>query len=179
MPSSFRILRSLLSRLEDEATGEIKPSELPRADPARPHRRGQGRRGGAGRRGLVQVPVRPRHAAGGRRSGRADPEPHLAPGPRRSPASKARRISADAGNVLRPGDGRQAVAAPAADRSTPRSRRQAAEGTAGSRSALRREGDASTPEQPGHGWNAPALAPWLRASIDRASQGRVRPRRRR
>jgi acetylornithine deacetylase/succinyl-diaminopimelate desuccinylase-like protein len=25
-------------------------------------------------------------------------------------------------------------------------------------------------EQPGQGWNAPALAPWLRASIDRASQ---------
>src|SRR5471030_14115 len=28
VPSSFRILRSLISRLEDEATGEIKPSEL-------------------------------------------------------------------------------------------------------------------------------------------------------
>src|ERR1700733_14238478 len=28
VPSSFRILRSLLSRLEDESTGEIKPSEL-------------------------------------------------------------------------------------------------------------------------------------------------------
>src|SRR6266404_3289951 len=28
VPSSFRILRGLLSRLEDEATGEIKPSEL-------------------------------------------------------------------------------------------------------------------------------------------------------
>ena len=27
-----------------------------------------------------------------------------------------------------------------------------------------------TVEQAGQGWNAPALAPWLRASIDRASQ---------
>ena len=55
VPSSFRILRQLLSRLEDEATGAIRPAELYVADPGRAGRAGPARRGGAGRRGLHQV----------------------------------------------------------------------------------------------------------------------------
>ena len=50
VPSSFRILRELLSRLEDPATGEIMPQELyveipaERIEQAAPFRRGAGYR---------------------------------------------------------------------------------------------------------------------------------------
>ena len=67
VPSSFRILRQLLSRLEDETTGEILLDELARRDPARAP--------GAGAAQAAEVlgdevydkfPFLPRHEADGR-----------------------------------------------------------------------------------------------------------------
>ncbi len=83
VPSSFRILRSLMSRLEDEATGEIRPPELhARIPPGRIAEAKERPRRCAGAGGLRQVSVHARHAARRRRPGRADPEPHLASGAR-------------------------------------------------------------------------------------------------
>ena len=94
-----------------------------RRDPARgpvgrrapgPAGAGPPRRRDPGRPDLDQVPVRGRHAAGGGRSGRADPEPHLAA------AARHRRRRGPAGAVQRrqcaaPRHDAEAVAAPAAD----------------------------------------------------------------
>ncbi len=168
VPSSFRILRSLLSRLEDEASGEIRLPELSVQSPARPHRAGQGRRRGAGRCGLVQVPVRRRRAPDGRRPGRADPEPHLAPDAiDHRPGGRA----ADQGRRQRaaPRHRRQALDPAAADARRRRGRRER-QTHAGSRPALRRARHLRAgASRPTAGTRQP-LAPWLRASIDRASQ---------
>ncbi len=57
VPSSFRLLRQLLSRLEDEATGRILRRRPARRDPGRAPRAGARGRRGAGHRGVRQVPV--------------------------------------------------------------------------------------------------------------------------
>ena len=49
VPSSFRILRQLLSRIEDEATGRMKLPELFVEIPAGPRETGQGSRRHPGR----------------------------------------------------------------------------------------------------------------------------------
>ena len=63
VPSSFRILRQLLSRLEDEKTGAIRPAALYAQIP--PERVAQAKRAAAalGDSRLHQIPVRPRHAS--------------------------------------------------------------------------------------------------------------------
>src|SRR5262249_46770626 len=80
VPESFRILRQLLSRIDDEQTGRVKLEALhvqipgERLKQARPPRRG------AGRRGLEQVPLRAGRAALGDRQGGDDPQPVVAAG---------------------------------------------------------------------------------------------------
>ena len=82
VPSSFRILRQLLSRLEDEDTGAIKPQELLRRDP------GAARRAGASAPREVLgddgVSTSSRSSPGMQpmddRPDRAGAQPHLAPG---------------------------------------------------------------------------------------------------
>jgi acetylornithine deacetylase/succinyl-diaminopimelate desuccinylase-like protein len=76
VPSSFRILRRLLSRLEDEETGPYaRSSSTGRAGGA-----GLARRGGAGRRRSVyQVSTKDRHVTDERRSDRTGAQSHLAP----------------------------------------------------------------------------------------------------
>ena len=61
VPSSFRILRQLLSRLEDETTGEIRVPELHVAVPPDRAAPGRGFGGGAGRERLREVPLPARH----------------------------------------------------------------------------------------------------------------------
>ena len=58
VPSSFRISRALLSRVEDEKTGEIKLDELVRAGPAGSYRRGETGRRYSRRRGVFEIAVR-------------------------------------------------------------------------------------------------------------------------
>ncbi len=49
VPSSFRIARKLLDRLEDAATGRVLPAAVPRADPRRARAAGDAGRGDHGR----------------------------------------------------------------------------------------------------------------------------------
>ncbi|MEJ0065147.1 MAG: hypothetical protein WDM85_06620 [Caulobacteraceae bacterium] len=167
MPSSFRILRGLISRLEDEATGEIKPSELHAQIP--PGRIDEAKAAAAalGDQVWTKFPFVPgMHPMEGdaaelilNRTWR----PALAV----TGLEGAPQIQS-AGNVLRP-----ATAAKLSLRLPP---------TADAEKAgelLKTLLEADPPygakvtfsvEGAGQGWNAPALAPWLRASIDRASQ---------
>ncbi len=59
VPSSFRIMRQLLSRLEDEATGAVRPSELYAQIPAERMAQARKRRGGIGRHRLHEFPFAP------------------------------------------------------------------------------------------------------------------------
>ena len=69
VPSSFRIMRGLLSRLEDEATGEIKLPDLYVQIPPQRIEQAKDAAARAGQGGLRQVPLRRRHPADGRRPG--------------------------------------------------------------------------------------------------------------
>src|SRR5579884_1217193 len=166
VPSSFRILRRLLSRLEDEATGAIRLPELYAQIP--PERIAQAREAAAvlGEAVYTEYPFAPGVEPTGadlaelvlNRTWR----PQLAvtgiaglPPPR------------DAGNVLLPFteaklslrlpptvDGEAAGAALA--------RLLESDPPYGARVAFERESSAT-------GWNAPALAPWLEGALARAS----------
>ena len=57
VPSSFRILRQVLDRLEDSKTGRLLARELPLRDPGRAHRAGPRDRRHPRRRGLEALPV--------------------------------------------------------------------------------------------------------------------------
>ena len=63
VPSSFRIARMLLDRIEDADTGIVQARRLPRADSRRARRAGAARGRGARRGDLAQVPVRAGHGA--------------------------------------------------------------------------------------------------------------------
>lgn len=167
VPSSFRIARSLLSRLEDEATGEIRMSEL-----------------------FAQVPTQrveqARLAAGVLGEGIHRKYPFV-DGARPTSDDLAELVLArtwrpalsitgagglpalaDAGNVLRPG-----TALALSLRVPP---------TVDARDAARRVKallEEAPPygarvrvelDEPGQGWNAPALAPWLAEATAAASR---------
>jgi len=168
VPSSFRILRQLLGRIEDERTGEILVRECHVEVPP-------------GRLAEVQAVA----AVLGRDVGRGFP---LVPGMRPvtldpvqallnntwRPALAVTGVDgmpslADAGNVLRP---KTAVKLslrlpPTADapRATQRVKEVLeAEPPYGARVTF------STGERPGTGWDAPVMADWLRDSVTRASR---------
>jgi acetylornithine deacetylase/succinyl-diaminopimelate desuccinylase-like protein len=167
VPSSFRVLRRLLSRLEDEATGEVRPAELYAQIPA--ERVVQARRaaGALGERVFTDYPfvpgVRPM----------ADDLTELVLNRSWRPQLAVTGIAGlppppDAGNVLLP----QTVAKLSL-RLPPTVTAETAEGV------LRRlfEEDPPygarvvyEPGASGSGWNAPALAPWLEDALERASQ---------
>ena len=167
VPSSFRILRGLISRLEDEATGEIRPSDLHVQIP--PGRIEEAKTAAASLDGSVSEMfpfVAGMHAV-------SDDPVELILNRTWRPALAVTGLEGapeirNAGNVLRP-----ATAAKLSLRLPPTSDAE----KAGQSLKTLLEADPPygakvtfSPEQPGQGWNAPALAPWLRASIDRASQ---------
>ncbi len=167
VPSSFRILRQLLSRLEDETSGTIRPSSLYAQIPA--ERLDQAKRAAAalGAGVYTKFPF-----VGGTRPMADDPaelvlnrtwRPQLAViGIDGLPAPD------NAGNVLLPH-----TTAKLSLRLPPTLDAEAAGLTLkslfetappdGARVAF-------TPHAASAGWNAPALAPWLEASLARASQ---------
>jgi acetylornithine deacetylase/succinyl-diaminopimelate desuccinylase-like protein len=167
VPSSFRILRQLLSRLEDERSGEIRPRALHVEIP--PERARQARDVVAALGGdlAARVPLVP-----GMRTAHADPvELLLAQTWRPALAitgADGLPSIADAGNVLR-----QRTAVKVSLRIPP---------TLDARDAALRlqelfEADPPygarvqfSPSNPSPGWNAPPLAGWLAASLDRASR---------
>ncbi len=167
VPSSFRILRRLLSRLEDEATGEIRVPELHVPVPA--DRREQAERAAAvlGREVFTKFPFPP-----GMRPIHDDPtelvlnrtwRPWLAiTGIDGVPSVRA------GGNVLRPYTAAKLSLRlpPTLDGAAATARVRAlleAEPPLGAHVSFAAEGAAS-------GWNAPSFAPWLEEALAAASQ---------
>jgi acetylornithine deacetylase/succinyl-diaminopimelate desuccinylase-like protein len=167
VPSSFRILRRLISRIEDEASGEIR---LPELHVQVPPGRIEEAKAAASALGAAVYDKFPFVA--GMRPVADDPAQLILNRTWRPTLSVAGLEGApeirNAGNVLRP-----ATAAKLSIRLPPTLDADAA--------AVRVKAvlEADPPygahvsfalEQSASGWNAPALAPWLRASIDRASE---------
>jgi acetylornithine deacetylase/succinyl-diaminopimelate desuccinylase-like protein len=167
VPSSFRILRQLLSRVEDETTGEIRPSELHDQIPAERVAQAKVAAAALGEEVFAKFPF----VAGMKP---ADPDlvelilnrtwrPELAiTGLAGAPEP------VNAGNVLRP-----FTAAKLSLRLPPTADPTPAAETL--KDLLERDPPygatvSFSPEGVGAGWNAPPLAPWLADSIERASQ---------
>jgi acetylornithine deacetylase/succinyl-diaminopimelate desuccinylase-like protein len=168
VPSSFRILRQLLGRLEDERTGKILVSECHVDVP--PERLAEVR---AVAEVLGQEVFRRFPFLSGMRAVTSDPveallnntwRPFLAvTGMDGVPAV------ADAGNVLRPQTSVKLSLRlpPTADAAQARSRVKEvleADPPYGARVTF------ETFERPGSGWNAPAMAEWLRDAVTQASR---------
>jgi acetylornithine deacetylase/succinyl-diaminopimelate desuccinylase-like protein len=166
VPSSFRILRQLLSRLEDEATGAIRPSEFYGQVP--PERVAQARAAAAalGDEVFTEYPFAP-----GTRP-MSDDLTELVLNRTWRPQLAIIGIDglpnpADAGNVLLP-----YTTAKLSLRLPPTVDAETAGKTM--RTLLERDPPsgarvAFAPQAASAGWNAPALAPWLAASLERAS----------
>jgi acetylornithine deacetylase/succinyl-diaminopimelate desuccinylase-like protein len=168
VPSSFRVARGLLSRVEDEATGEVRLGALKVDVPAA---RVEQARGAA--RALGDEVVRAFPWAGGTRPTADDVAELLL---RRTWRPALSVTGADglpptkkAGNVLRP-----ETVLRLSMRIPPRLDARAAS------EALKRALEADPPygaevsfeaEGAGAGWDAPPLAPWLDAAMQRASRG--------
>jgi acetylornithine deacetylase/succinyl-diaminopimelate desuccinylase-like protein len=167
VPSSFRILRQLLSRLEDEASGEIRPATLYTQIPA--ERVEQAKRAAAalGDSLYTKFPFSP--GAGPM----AEDPTELVLNRTWRPQLAVTGIDGlprpgDAGNVLLP-----YTTAKLSLRLPPTLDAE----TAGKILQKLLEEDAPygaqvsfTPQAASAGWNAPALAPWLEASLARASE---------
>jgi acetylornithine deacetylase/succinyl-diaminopimelate desuccinylase-like protein len=165
--SSFRILRTLLSRIEDEDTGEILPHDFAAQIPAGRLAEAKVAANALGAEVYSKFPFVP-----GMRPMRDDPAELILNRTWRPALSitgleGAPRIR-DAGNVLRP-----ATSAKLSLRLPPT--RDA--DTAGN--ALKKLLEAEPPygakvtfevEKAGTGWDAPPLADWLRASVNKASR---------
>jgi acetylornithine deacetylase/succinyl-diaminopimelate desuccinylase-like protein len=168
VPSSFRILRQLLDRIEDARTGEVLVRECHVEIP--PHRLEEARAVAAtlGEEITGKFPWTP-----GMRPVTANPlEAHLnntwRPALAVTGAGDIPAI-ADAGNVLRPKTSlKLSLRLPPtcdADRASARVRQVLeADPPYGARVTF------STGERPGRGWNAPAMADWLLDSVKRASR---------
>ena len=167
VPSSFRILRRLLSRLEDEETGEIVPKDLHVEIPAQRLEQAQIAAGVLG----DEVWNKYRWAGSTRPVSKDDTALLLNRTWR--PALSITGVRgipdlADAGNVLRP---RTAVkislrVPPTGDAEKATARlKEILEKDPPYGARVRFEG-----EKAGSGWNAPELAPWLARSVDEASK---------
>ena len=165
--SSFRVLRGLISRLEDEATGEIRVSELHAQIPPGRIEEAKAAAAALGTAVYDQFPFTP-----GERPVNDDAVQLILNRTWRPALSITGLAGApapeDAGNVLRP-----FTTAKLSLRLPPTVDAGAANAT------LKTLLEADPPygaevrfegEHVGAGWNSPALTPWLRASIDRASQ---------
>jgi acetylornithine deacetylase/succinyl-diaminopimelate desuccinylase-like protein len=167
VPSSFRILRQLLSRLEDEASGAIKPSSLYAQIPA--ERLEQAKRAAAALGDAVYTKF---PFAGGTKP-MSDDVTELVLNRTWRPQLAVTGIAGlpqpgDAGNVLLP-----CTTAKLSLRLPPTLDAEAAgarvqrlleeDPPSGARVKFERQSFAT-------GWNAPALAPWLETSLARASE---------
>jgi acetylornithine deacetylase/succinyl-diaminopimelate desuccinylase-like protein len=167
IPSSFRILRSLLSRLEDERTGEIRPRDFHVEIPAGRLAEARAAAELLGPDLYREYPLVP-----GARPVAADPVELVLnhswrPALEVTGAAGLPRLE-DAGNVLRPQTTvKLSLRLPPtldAERAARRLKELLeADPPYGARVSY-------TPEPPGSGWNAPPLGGWLRASVEGASQ---------
>jgi acetylornithine deacetylase/succinyl-diaminopimelate desuccinylase-like protein len=167
VPSSFRIVRQLLSRIEDEATGEIRPASLYAQIPG--ERIDQAKRAAA----ALGASVYTKFPFVGATRPMADDPAELVLNRTWRPQLAVIGIDGlpkpeDAGNVLLPH-----TTAKLSLRLPPTLDAEAAGATlqqlfeseppSGARITF-------TPQAASAGWNAPALAPWLGASLARASE---------
>jgi acetylornithine deacetylase/succinyl-diaminopimelate desuccinylase-like protein len=167
VPSSFRILRQLLSRLEDEQTGAVRPPELYTQIPA--ERVAQARRAAAvlGEKVFTEYPFAPGVAA------MADDLTELVLNRTWRPQLAVTGIAGlplpiNAGNVLLP-----FTEAKLSLRLPPTLKPAAASDSL--RTLLENDPPYGAqieyePEAGAAGWNAPALSPWLEQSLARASE---------
>jgi acetylornithine deacetylase/succinyl-diaminopimelate desuccinylase-like protein len=167
VPSSFRILRRLLSRLEDEETGAIRPAELYVQVP--PERVAQARRASAALREAVytKFPLKPGM------SPMSDDLTELVLNRTWRPQLAITGIDGlpsptDAGNVLLP-----STVAKLSLRLPPTLDAAKASGIV--RKLLEKDPPygarvAYAPESNAIGWHAPILSPWLEQSLARASE---------
>jgi acetylornithine deacetylase/succinyl-diaminopimelate desuccinylase-like protein len=166
VPSSFRIMRSLLSRIEDERTGDIKVADLHAEIPRERVEQARAVSGVLAKR-IAQFPFVP-----GMRPMHDDPLEALMAGtwkPALSITGAAGLPSpTDGGNVLRP-----QTAAKLSMRLPP------TVNAARAAKRLKEVLEAEPPygarvrfeaESPGDGWDAPATAPWLAQALRRASE---------
>jgi acetylornithine deacetylase/succinyl-diaminopimelate desuccinylase-like protein len=167
VPSSFRILRTLLSRLEDEATGEIRPESLYAQVPAERLEQAKTAAAALGEAVYGKFPF----VSGTRPM--ADDLAELVLNRTWRPQLALTGIAGpprpeDAGNVLLP-----ATTAKLSLRLPPT---LDAEGTGMILKELFEKDPPYgarvifAPQAASPGWNAPAIAPWLAASLDRASR---------
>lgn len=165
--SSFRIMRSLLSRLEDESTGAIKPREFHAAIPPERHEQAHAAAATLGNAVYDKFPfvkgMKPM----------AGTLPELVLNRTWQPALSVTGAEGlppltNAGNVLRP-----ATAVKLSLRLPPTL--NGAQASSALQSLLESDPPYGakvefTPEEPASGWNALALAPWLQRSLNDASQ---------
>ncbi len=167
VPSSFRVARRLLSRLEDEQSGEIRLHELQAEIPAQRRRQAQAAAQVLGDAAFERFPFQ----GGAGPVARHGPELVLNRTWRASlevVGAEGIPSLADAGNVLRPGTSLliSLRLPPTVDPALARDR-------------IRETLEADPPYgarvsfKPGFvapGWNAPALAPWLERSLETVSR---------
>jgi acetylornithine deacetylase/succinyl-diaminopimelate desuccinylase-like protein len=166
VPSSFRILRSLLSRIEDERTGDVRVAELHADIPRERIEQARAVSGVLAKR-LGEFPFVP-----GMRPMHEDPLDALLAGTWK-PALSITGASGlpsptDGGNVLRPQtSAKLSMRLPPTVNAAHAAKRLKevleAEPPYGAR--VRFEA-----ESPGDGWDAPATAPWLTQALRRASE---------
>jgi acetylornithine deacetylase/succinyl-diaminopimelate desuccinylase-like protein len=166
VPSSFRIMRQLLSRLEDEVTGEIRPRDLHVEIPAERVEQAKAVAKVLGRDMVSKYPFVP-----GMRPVNEDPvelELNNTWRPALSITGAAGLpLPADGGNVLRP-----QTAVKLSLRLPPTCDAHRAAATLKTLFESQPPYGAKvtyTVEAPGNGWAAPATAPWLLDSAERAS----------
>jgi acetylornithine deacetylase/succinyl-diaminopimelate desuccinylase-like protein len=167
VPSSFRLLRRLLSRLEDEETGRILPAFLHAEIPEDRRRQADLAAGVLGEQLFRRFPF-----AGGTRPALADPAELVLQRTWR-PALEITGADGlppvgDAGNVLRPW-----TAAKLSLRLPPTV--DAERASEAVKALLESDPPCGaqvtlSPEPAGAGWNAPPMEDWLGAALDRASR---------
>lgn len=166
-PDSFRLVRALLSRLEDEGTGELRLSELHATIPEDRRRQAAATAAELGEGAFMAVPL-----AGGTRPLVSDPTEVLLNTWWRPcltiTGADGLPPTDRAGNVLRP-----STSVKVSIRIPP---------TCDAAAAMAAVSTTLTTDPPhgaevsftgaefGTGWNAPTFAPWLETSLDRASQ---------
>ena len=166
VPESFRILRQLLSRLEDEATGEILPEGLNAPVPDDRHIQAQRAAEVLGDRVGTRFPFV--ESAGPMPGDPAELVLHRTWRPSLAVTGIDGVPSVrDGGNVLRP----RTAAKLSLRLPPPIDGARATEQVKALLEADPPEGARVTfrPEAPATGWNAPPLAPWLEAALDAAS----------
>ena len=172
VPSSFRIARRLLDRIEDPVNGEVL---LPECNVDIPEGRLAEAAATAAEIGAIadHYPVRRRCRSDHRRSGRSSCSP--GPGARRVSVVGADGLppTSRAGNVLRPRHGAQALDPPPTDGRSRHALQRRAAARADRRRSVWRTGLVRRVRW-APGWNAPATAPWLDAAMAAASEARVR-----